>query len=76
MNKTVLKGVSITLSIWLMYFPGSAFALFEDSEARREIIKLREKIQTLEAKLEETKKEIEGYKTGQISLYNQIEELH
>ena len=76
MNKTVLKVVNITFSIWLMYFPGSAFALFEDSEARREIIKLREKIQTLEAKLEETKKEIEGYKTGQISLYNQIEELN
>ena len=53
----------------------TAFAFIEDSEARREILKMRSQIKDLEQSLEESKSIIDGYKGGQIMLLNRIEEL-
>ena len=59
----------------LVVLQTTAFAFIEDSEARREILKLRTQIKDLEQSLKESKSIIDGYKGGQIILLNRIEEL-
>ena len=59
----------------LVVIQTTAFAFIEDSEARREILKMRMQIEKLEQSLKESNSIIDGYKGGQIILLNRIEEL-
>ena len=59
----------------LVVLQTTAFAFIEDSEARREILKMRTQIEDLEQSLKESNSIIDGYKGGQIILLNRIEEL-
>ena len=59
----------------LVVLQTTAFAFIEDSEARREILKMRAQIEDLQQSLKESNDIIDGYKGGQILLLNRIEEL-
>ena len=59
----------------LVVLQTTAFAFIEDSEARREILKMRMQIEDLEKSIKESNSIIDGYKGGQILLLNRIDEL-
>ena len=59
----------------LLVLHTTAFAFIEDSEARREILKMRMQIEDLEKSIKEVNSIIDGYKVGQILLLNRIEEF-
>ena len=73
LNSFVIK---VIITITTVFFHSASFSFIEDSEARREILKMRDHIKKLEKSLEESKNLVEGYKGGQIALLNQIEELN
>lgn len=60
----------------ILFSSQSAYALFEDSEARREIIKLRQQIKELDLKLSESLDILETSKQGRLELLNSIEQLN
>ena len=75
MSKIYQSLISTSMVSILVIFQTTALAFLEDSEARREILKMRTQIKELEQSLEESKTIIDGYKGGQIVLLNRIEEL-
>ena len=75
MNKAYQSLIRTCMVPILVVLQTTAFAFIEDSEARREILKMRMQIEGLEQSLKESKGIIDGYKGGQIVLLNRIEEL-
>ena len=60
-------------SLFLIF--NNAHALFEDSDARREIIKIREQLKTLDNKISETLDKLDTSKQGRLELLNSLEVL-
>jgi TolA-binding protein len=53
-----------------------ALALFEDADARRAILEIREKLTKLEKNTEQLSEQIESSKQGRLKLANEIEQLN
>ena len=75
MNKASQVLIRVYIVSILVVLQTTAFAFIEDSEARREILKMRMQIEDLEKSIKESNSIIDGYKGGQILLLNRIEEL-
>ena len=75
MKKAYQSLIRIYMVSTLVVLQTTAFAFIEDSEARREILKMRMQIEDLEKSIKESNSIIDGYKGGQILLLNRIEEL-
>ncbi len=75
MNKAYQSLIRTYMVSILVVLQTTAFAFIEDSEARREILKMRMQIEDLEKSIKESNSIIDGYKGGQILLLNRIEEL-
>ena len=75
MNKAYQSLIRTYMVSTLVVLQTTAFAFIEDSEARREILKMRMQIEDLEKSIKEANSIIDGYKGGQILLLNRIEEL-
>ena len=65
-----------SIILFIGFLQTNSFAFIEDSDARREILKMRERIKALEQSIKESQNLINSYKGGQIILLNQIEELN
>ena len=63
-------------SLLLSLSPYKAFALFEDADARRAILEIREKLIKLEKNTEQLSEQIESSKQGRLKLANEIEQLN
>tara|TARA_B100001093_G_scaffold380665_1_gene366130 strand:- start:10 stop:798 length:789 start_codon:yes stop_codon:yes gene_type:complete len=63
-------------SLLLFLSPYKAFALFEDADARRAILEIREKLIKLEKNTEQLSEQIESSKQGRLKLANEIEQLN
>ena len=63
-------------SLLLSLSPYKAFALFEDADARRAILEIREKLVKLEKNTEQLSEQIESSKQGRLKLANEIEQLN
>ena len=53
-----------------------AFALFEDADARRAILEIREKLTKLEKNTQQLSEQIDSSKQGRLKLANEIEQLN
>ncbi len=53
-----------------------SYALFEDADARRAILEMREKLDNIEKRNEELSQQIEASRLGRLKLVNEIEQLN
>ena len=70
------KSILFIISLLLFFSPHKAFALFEDSDARRAILEIREKLEKLEKSTKQLSEQIESSKQGRLKLANEIEQLN
>ncbi len=71
------KASILFLSSFLLLFSShKAFALFEDADARRAILEIREKLTKLEKNTQQLTEQIESSKQGRLKLANEIEQLN
>ena len=71
--KLNLSFIFCFFSLFLIF--NNAHALFEDSDARREIIKIRDQLKTLDNKISETLDKLDTSKQGRLELLNSLEVL-